>query len=79
MIDAKPLDIMFDIVDWFFRDCGGIKYLVLFDLEKYDAVVIGLGNLLDWKVVLHMLFLIVMEKLNWFRLWFASRKNIEFE
>ena len=37
-IGAKPLRIIFDKVNGFVRDYDGIKYLVLFGLEKYDAI-----------------------------------------
>ena len=37
-IGAKPLQIIFDKVNGFVRDYDGIKYLVLFGLEKYDAI-----------------------------------------
>ena len=49
-IGAKPLQIIFDKVNGFVRDYDGIKYLVLFGLEKYDAIydriiyLIGLKN-----------------------------------
>ena len=37
MIGAKPLRIRFDKVDGFIRVYDGIRYLVLFDPEKYDV------------------------------------------
>ena len=49
-IGAKPLCIMFDEVDGFIKDYGGINYLVLLSLEKYDVIferiryLIGLKN-----------------------------------
>ena len=38
LIGAKTLCIMFNKVDWFIRDYDGTKYLVLFALEKYNAI-----------------------------------------
>ena len=38
LIDAKPLHITFGKVNGFIRDYVGAKYLVLFKLEKYDAI-----------------------------------------
>ena len=38
LIDAKPLHITFGKVNGFIRDYDGAKYLVLFNLEKYDAI-----------------------------------------
>ena len=38
MIGAKSLRITFDKVDRLIRDYDGIKYLVLFGSEKYDAI-----------------------------------------
>ena len=37
MNGAKPLRIRFDRVDGFIRVYDGIRYLVLFDPEKYDV------------------------------------------
>ena len=38
LIRAKPLRIMFDKVNEFTRDYYRTKYLVLFDLEKNNAI-----------------------------------------
>ena len=38
LIDPKPLCIVFDKVNGFIEDYNRTKYLVLFDLEKYDVV-----------------------------------------
>ena len=40
----------------------GTKYLILFDLEKYNAIYIRIRFLLGLKGVLHMLFLTILEK-----------------
>ena len=37
-MDAKPLRIMFDEIDGFIRIYDGIRYLVLFVFERYDAI-----------------------------------------
>ena len=38
LIRAKPLRIMFDKVNEFIRNYHRTKYLVLFDLEKNNAI-----------------------------------------
>ena len=38
LIGTKPLCILFDKVDRSIRDYDGTKYLVLFGLEKYNAI-----------------------------------------
>ena len=38
MIGAKPLRIMFNKVNGFIRDYDETKYLVLYGLEKNDAI-----------------------------------------
>ena len=38
LIGSKPLRITFDKIDRFIRDYDGIRYLVLFGVEKYDLV-----------------------------------------
>ena len=43
MNGAKPLCIRFDRVDGFVRVYDGIRYLVLFDPEKYDVTWYPIG------------------------------------
>ena len=38
MIVPKPLRIRFDKIDGFIRIYDGSRYLVLFDIEKYDVI-----------------------------------------
>ena len=38
LIGAKPMRIKFDKVDGFIRVYDGIRYLVLFGPEKYNAI-----------------------------------------
>ena len=38
LIGSKPFRITFDKIDGFIRDYDGIRYLVLFGVEKYDLV-----------------------------------------
>ena len=38
LIEIKPLRIRFDKIDWFIRIYDGIRCLVLFGSEKYDAI-----------------------------------------
>ena len=39
---AKPLGIRFDKTYGFIKIYNGIRYLVLFAFEQYDAITIGL-------------------------------------
>ena len=39
---AKPLRIGFDKVDGFNKICDDLRYLVLFDPERYDAIYYGI-------------------------------------
>ena len=38
LFGPKPLRIKFDYVDGFIRICDGIRYLVLFAMEKHDSI-----------------------------------------
>ena len=38
VVGGKPLRIRFDEIDGFIRSYDGTSYLVLFRLEKYDAI-----------------------------------------
>ena len=49
LISAKPLRIMFDNVNEFIRDYDGIKYLVLFNVELYDAIYDRMRYLIIFK------------------------------
>ena len=63
MIGAKLLRIRFDKVDRFIRVHDGIRYLVLFGPEKYDAICYKIRYLISQKKkVLSILFLIILQK-----------------
>ena len=64
LFGSKPLQISFDEVDGFIRVYDGIIYLALFVLENMMSFVIELDILLTKKVLLHMYFLIIMQKLK---------------
>ena len=64
LFDSKPLRIRFDDVDGFIKVCDGIRYLVLFGSERYDAVYNRIRYLISQKSLLHMFFLIIMQKLK---------------
>ena len=49
MFGLKPLRIRFDEVDGFIRVYNGIRYLVLFALEKHDAIYNIIRYLVDQK------------------------------
>ena len=62
LFGSKPLCIRFDEVERFVRVYDGIRYLVLFDSEQYNAIYNRIRYLLSQKVVLYMFFLIIMRK-----------------
>ena len=62
LIGAKPLRVMFNIVDRFLRDFDGTKYLVLFGVEKCDAIYDRTRDTVGLKAVLHMVFLIIIRR-----------------
>ena len=64
LFDSKPLRIRFDDVDGFIKVCDGIRYLVLFGSERYDAIYNRIRYLISQKSLLHMFFLIIMQKLK---------------
>ena len=49
LIGAKPLHIRFDKIDGFIRVYDGNRYLVLFGLEKYDAIYNRIRYLINQK------------------------------
>ena len=62
LIGAKSLRIMFEKVDGLIRDYDGTKYLILFGLEKYDAIYNGIRLKNGLKMVLHMFSFTILEK-----------------
>ena len=62
LITAKLLPIRFDKVDGFIKVYGGIRYLILFVPEQYDAIYNRIMYLITRKEVLHILYLIIMQK-----------------
>ena len=51
-----------DTVNGFIRDYDGTKYLVLFGLEKYDAIYDRIRYLIGLKSGITYIFLIIMQK-----------------
>ena len=49
LIGAKPLPIRFDKIDGFIRVYNGTRYLVLFGLEKYNAIYNRIRYLISQK------------------------------
>ena len=49
LIDVKPLRIRFDKMDGFIRIYHGNRYLVLFGLQKYDAIYNRIRYLISQK------------------------------
>ena len=56
-IDAKPLHIMINKEDGFFRDYDRTKYLVLFGPQQDDDIFDSIRYLIGLKCVLHKFFL----------------------
>ena len=59
---AKPLGIRFNKIDEFVRVYDEAWYFVLFGSETYDSIYNRIRYLINVKVVLHIFFLIVMQK-----------------
>ena len=64
LIGAKLLRIIFNKADGFIRDYIGTKYLILFGSEKFDAIFDRNRHLIRLKRIFHMIFLIIMQKLE---------------
>ena len=62
LIGSKLLCIRFDKVNGFIRVYDGTRYLVLFATEKYDAIYNTIRYLINKKNVLHIFFLVIMQK-----------------
>ena len=62
LFGTKPLRIRFSKVHGFIGVYDGIRYLVLFRTEKCDAIYNGIRNFISQIMVLHILFLIVMQE-----------------
>ena len=58
---AKPLDIIFDKVHGFIRDCDGTKFLVLFVPEKYNAIYDRIRYPTGLKSDITYVFLIIIQ------------------
>ena len=59
---AKPLGIRFNKIDEFVRVYDETWYFVLFGSETYDSIYNRIRYLINVKVVLHIFFLIIMQK-----------------
>ena len=64
LIGAKPLQFRFSKEDEFLRFSNRTRYLLLFCPEKYDVIYNRIRYLISQKMVLHMFFLIFMEKIK---------------
>ena len=56
LIGDEPLHIRFDKIDEFIRVYDGTRYLVLFEVEKYDAVHNRIRYLLSLKIKITYVF-----------------------
>ena len=64
LFGSKPLRIKFDEANGFIRVYRGIRYLLLFGPENMMLFTVELYILLAGKAALHMIFLIIMQKLE---------------
>ena len=62
LFGSKPLRIKFDEVDRFIRVYDGIRYVVLFGPEKYDAIYNRIRYLISQKIGITLVFFIIMQK-----------------
>ena len=62
LFGSKPLRIKFDEVDRFIRVYDGIRYVVLFGPEKYDAIYNRIRYLISQKIGITRVFFIIMQK-----------------
>ena len=63
LLDSKPLLIRFNKVDGFVRVYDGIRYLVLFGPEIYDATYDKIRSFLSQESCIKILFLLIKSKL----------------
>ena len=59
---AKPLHIWLEKIDGFIKIYDGIRYLVLFAPERYNAIYDRINYLTSEKVVLHILLIIILQE-----------------
>ena len=59
---AKILRIRFDKIDGFIKSYDETRYLVLFGPKRYDEIYDQIKYIITEKVVLHTLYLIIMQK-----------------
>ena len=62
LIEAKTLRIRFDKIDRFIRIYDGNRYLVLFSLEKYDAIYNNIKNFISQESGITYVFLTITRK-----------------
>ena len=73
LIGSKPLCIRFNEINGFSRVYYGTKYLMLFGLEKQDAIYNRIKYLIGLKSGITYVFLEILEK------WLPSERNTDFE
>ena len=57
---TKPLRIRFDKIDGFIKIYNGIRYLVLYDYERYNAIYDRIRYLISEKMLLQMVLIIIL-------------------
>ena len=59
---ARPLRIRFYKIDGFIKNYDGTKYLILFGLERYDAIYDWIKYIISEQMVLNILLVITLQK-----------------
>ena len=77
-IGTNSLYVRFNKTDGFVRAYERTAYLVLFGLEKRDAICNRIGYLKVKKVVSCMFFLIIMQEPKLIHIFLPLEKNISF-
>ena len=78
MIGPNPLRLRFDKINGFIRTYDGIRYLVLFGPEKYDAIYNRVRYLISLKSSIKYVLLTITGKQSWFLWFFTYRKTLTF-
>ena len=60
LMGTKPLRIRFDKIDGFIKIYKGIRYLVLYDYERYNAIYDRIRYLISEKMLLQMVLIIIL-------------------
>ena len=74
LMGAKPLRIRFDEIDGFIKIYDGVRYVLLFRSEQYDAIYIRIRYLISQKMV-SQIIAIILQELELIHIIYTYRKN----